>query len=178
MTRTRKYLLSSERKKLCKKLAGLAFAVSLLVFVTIRGFDIHVPLYRGADLLFLPLYVFMVAASLSSTNAMSHIWASISFPIVAMTLIVMSVIGFYLPAHNSVLVTLALSAFIGALSQVIMYDEVGRADGFCAVVRAGLGFGFGFRDGFIFGFIIFGLSAVGCYLGIRLVRFLSSPFSK
>ncbi len=178
MIRTRKYLLSGERKKLCNKLAGFTFAVSLLVFVTIRGFGVHVPFYRGADLIFLPLFVFMVAASLSSTNAMNSIWASISFPIVAMTFIVMSVIGSHLPTHDSVLVTLALGAFIGALSQVVMYDELRRADGFCAVVRAGLGFGFGLREGFIFGFIIFGLSAVGCFLGIRLVRFLASPFSK
>ena len=178
MTWTRKYLLSSERRKLCKKLEGLAFAISLLTFVAIRGFGIHVPFYRGADLLFIPLYVFMVAVSLSSANAMSHIWASISFPIVALTFIVMSMIGFHLPTHNSVLITLALGAFIGALSQAVMYDEVQRADGFCAVVRAGLGFGFGLHGGFIFGFIIFGLSAVGCFLGVRLVRFLESPFSK
>ncbi len=178
MTQKRKYLLSSERKRLCKKLAGLAFAISLLTFATIRGFGIHVPFYRGADILFLPLYVFMVAVSLSSANAMNNIWTSISLPIVAMAFIVMSVVGFYFPTHNSVLIALAFGAFGGMLSQAIMYDEVVRADGFCAVMRAGLGFGFGLHGGFIFGFIIFGLSAVGCYLGVRLVRFIGSFFYK
>mgnify|MGYP001561255709 CR=1 FL=1 len=155
----RKYLLSSERKRLHIWITVCSFLITALVFGTFRA---KFPEYRLIDLILVPIYTFVATLKLSNTRAMEQIWANASTRIVIVLLCVAIVLGMAIPATvSAIIITGLILCGMGLIACILARPVIGRDPdyiaGFGTIMWVGFGFGFGLKSGFLFGFVAGGV---------------------
>lgn len=174
MTLGRILLSSTERKRF----RILLTAGTFILIAVLSWFIGPLTGYRYFDLFAAPTFVFIAVSQLGSAKAMEHIWFELSPRIVFVTLCVSALCGFSSLLSNAIPRILVESALVGMLAMAVMNRESDSVSGFGTVFRIGFGLGFGLRFGFVFGLLVFGLFAIGFYVGAILGNIFTLRFWK
>ena len=155
----RKYLLSSERKKIRLRITIYSFIITALILSIFRT---KFPEYRITDLILVPIYTFVGALKLSNARAMEQIWANVSVRIATTLLGAAILLGMIVPASVfAIIMTGLILCGLGLIACVFARPMIGFDSdyiaGFGTIMWVGFGFGFGLKSGFLFGFVAGGI---------------------